>query len=159
MKFILFRTFVNIVKDLMASKNRFDKERCIKQINYIREWQKRQNSAIRWKKVMSEIYLLNACKLDREVNLFDFFLESIALRIKILINVTLSLIINNSCLFTSKLNTPIAVNIAIFLKTAFFIEHPWWLLLNSNLIVTTQILTKQKKVQKLNPFWRGGGGG
>ena len=108
---------------------------------------------------MSEIYLLNACKLDREVNLFDFFLESIALRIKILINVTLSLIINNSCLFTSKLNTPIAVNIAIFLKTAFFIEHPWWLLLNSNLIVTTQILTKQKKVQKLNPFWRGGGGG
>ena len=108
---------------------------------------------------MSEIYLLNACKLDREVNLFDFFLESIALRIKILINVTLSLIINNSCLFTSKLNTPIAVNIAIFLKTAFFIEHPWWLLLNSNLIVTTQILTKQKKVQKLNTFWRGGGGG
>ena len=147
MKFILFRTFVNIVKDLMASKNRFDKERCIKQIDYIREWQKRQNSAIRWKKVMSEIYLLNACKLDWEVNLFDFFLESIALRIKILVN---------SCLFTSKLNTPIAVNIAIFLKTAFFIEHPWWLLLNSNLIVTTQIFTKQKKVQKLNPFWREG---
>ena len=38
---------------------------------------------------MSEIYFLNACKLDREVNLSDFYVESIAFRIKILNNITL----------------------------------------------------------------------
>ena len=35
------------------------------------------------KKVMSEIYLLNACKLDWEENLFDFYVESIAFRVKL----------------------------------------------------------------------------
>ena len=38
---------------------------------------------------MSEIYFLNACKLDWEENLFDFNAESITFRIKILINITL----------------------------------------------------------------------
>ena len=33
---------------------------------------------------MSEIYLLNACKLAWEVNVFDFYIESMAFRIKIL---------------------------------------------------------------------------
>ena len=37
------------------------------------------------------------------------------------------------------------VNIAKFLRTAFYIEHLWWLLLDSNLILATQILTKTKK--------------
>ena len=54
------------------------------------------------------------------------------------------LIIKNSWLFNSKLNIAITVNIDIFLKPAFFIEHHWWLLLNSNLILATQILTKRK---------------
>ena len=36
-----------------------------------------RNSAVRWEKFISEIYLLNACKLGREVNLFDFYVESI----------------------------------------------------------------------------------
>ena len=40
------------------------------------------------KKVMSEIYLLNACKPDLEGNLFYFYVESKAFRIKILANVT-----------------------------------------------------------------------
>ena len=54
----LFRTFKNIAMDLMVQKCRFGKERYIKQINDIQEWQKRQqNPIIRWKKVMSEIYL------------------------------------------------------------------------------------------------------
>ena len=80
----------------------------MKQINDIPEWQKkRRNSAVWRKKVMSEIYFLNACKLDWEVSLFYFKVESIAFRIKILINVTLFL-------FTSKLN------IAIFLKKVFY---------------------------------------
>ena len=48
-----------------------------------------QNSVNWWKKAISEIYLLNACKLDWEENLFDFYVESIAFRIKILINKTL----------------------------------------------------------------------
>ena len=39
---------------------------------------------------MSEMYLLNPCKLDWEEKLFDFYVESIAFRIKIRINVTLS---------------------------------------------------------------------
>ena len=66
------------------------KERCIKQINDIQEWQnKQQNSAVRQKMVMSQIYFLNPCTLCWEVNLFDFHVESIAFRIKILINVTL----------------------------------------------------------------------
>ena len=43
-----------------------------------------------------------------------------------------------------KLNIAITVNIAIFLKTASFIEHIWWLLLNSKLILATHILTKTK---------------
>ena len=34
------------------------------------------------------VYPLNTCKLDREENLFDFYVESIAFRIKILINIT-----------------------------------------------------------------------
>ena len=45
-----------------------------------------QNSTVPWKKVMSEIQLLNACKLDSEVNLFHFYVQSIAFRTKILIN-------------------------------------------------------------------------
>ena len=39
--------------------------------------------------VMSEIWLLNAGKLERDVNLFDFYVESLAFRIKVLINLTL----------------------------------------------------------------------
>ena len=38
---------------------------------------------------MSEMYLLNACKLGSEVKLFDLYLESIAFRIKIIISATL----------------------------------------------------------------------
>ena len=34
-------------------------------------------------------YTLNACKLDWEENIFDFDVEAIAFKIKILINVTL----------------------------------------------------------------------
>ena len=34
-------------------------------------------------------YTLNACKLDWEENIFDFYVESIAFKIKILINLTL----------------------------------------------------------------------
>ena len=41
-------------------------------------------------------------------------------------------------------NNAITVNIAILLKTNFYKEHLWWLLLNSNLILATQILTKIK---------------
>ena len=37
------------------------------------------------------------------------------------------------------------VNTAKFLRTAFYIEHLRWLLLNSNLILPTQIVTKTKK--------------
>ena len=37
------------------------------------------------------------------------------------------------------------VNIAKFLRTAFFIEYLWWLLLNSDLRLAMQILTKQKE--------------
>ena len=39
---------------------------------------------------MSEINPVNACKPVWEENLFDFYVESIAFRIKILINVTFS---------------------------------------------------------------------
>ena len=35
-----------------------------------------------------QTYLLNACKLDGEENLFDFYVESIAFSFKILINIT-----------------------------------------------------------------------
>ena len=35
-----------------------------------------------------QIYALNACKLDWEENLFNFYVDSTAFRIKILINVT-----------------------------------------------------------------------
>ena len=59
--------------------------------------------------------------------------------------VTVFLIINNSHLLTSNLNIATVVNLAIFLKTAFFIERLWWLLLNSNLILAMQILTKTKR--------------
>ena len=73
----------------MEQKYRFGKKRCIKQINDIQGWQKkRQNSAVQRKEVMFEIHLSNACKLSWEVNLFDFYVESIAFRIKILTNVT-----------------------------------------------------------------------
>ena len=94
---------------------------------------------------MSEIYLLNACKLGWKVNLFYFYVESIAFRIKILNWCNFILIANDSCLFNSKLNISITVNIAIFLRTAFFIEHLWWLLLNSNLILATKILAKTNR--------------
>ena len=50
---------------------------------------KRPNSVDRWKKTMPEIYLLNASKFDLEESLFDFYLDSIAIRIRILMNVTL----------------------------------------------------------------------
>ena len=62
----------------MVWKYRFGKERCIKQINYIREWER--NSGIQ-----------------------------------------------------------------PFRISPFFIEYLWWLLLNSNLIFATQILTKTKR--------------
>ena len=58
---------------------------------------------------MSEIYLLNACKLDWEENIFVSYVESIAVRIKILINVTL-IIINKNHLFNSKLNIAVTMN-------------------------------------------------
>ena len=74
----------------MVQNYRFGKERCIKYVKNIWEWQKkRQTSAIRRKKVVPEIYVLNAYKLGWEVNLLDFYAESIAFRVKILINVTL----------------------------------------------------------------------
>ena len=38
---------------------------------------------------MSEIYPLQACKVDWEENLFDLYVESMAFRIKTPINVTL----------------------------------------------------------------------
>ena len=34
-------------------------------------------------------YTLNACKLDWEENIFDFYVEPIAFKIKILVNITL----------------------------------------------------------------------
>ena len=37
------------------------------------------------------------------------------------------------------------MNIAKLLRTAFYIEHLYWLLGNSNLILATQILTKAKR--------------
>ena len=58
---------------------------------------------------MSEIYLLNACKLDWEENIFVSYVESIAVRIKILINVTL-IIINKNHLFNSQLNIAVTMN-------------------------------------------------
>ena len=66
-----------------------------KACNDIQEWLKRQQNSAIWfqgswaPRVMSEIYLLNACKLDREENFFDFSVEPIAFRIRILINITL----------------------------------------------------------------------
>ena len=68
---------------------------------------------------MPEIYLLNACKPGREVNIFNFYVGSIAFRIKILITENFILVINDNCLFISKLNIAVTVNIAIFLKPAF----------------------------------------
>ena len=44
-----------------------------------------------------------------------------------------------------KLNITLTMNVAIFLRTAFFIEELWWLLLNSNLLLATQIFTKTKR--------------
>ena len=58
---------------------------------------------------MSEIYLLNACKLDWEENIFVSYVESIAVRIKILINGTL-IIINKNHLFNSQLNIAVTMN-------------------------------------------------
>ena len=40
LKITLFRTFKDIVMDLMVYKCRFGKERYIKQINHTREWHK-----------------------------------------------------------------------------------------------------------------------
>ena len=37
------------------------------------------------------------------------------------------------------------VNTARFIRTAFYVEHLRWLLLNSNLILAMQIVTKAKK--------------
>ena len=37
------------------------------------------------------------------------------------------------------------MNIAKFLRIAFYIEHLWWLLLDSNLTLAMQILKKKKK--------------
>ena len=72
--------------DLMVQKYRFDKETYIQQIS-IQEWQeKRWNSVDRQIKTMSKIYRLNACILDWEENLFNFYVESIVFRIKIVIN-------------------------------------------------------------------------
>ena len=42
---------------------------------------------------MSEIYPLNPCKLDWEENLFDFYVESVASRI----NILMQLCFNNQC--------------------------------------------------------------
>ena len=94
---------------------------------------------------MSEIYLFSACKLGWKVNLFYFYVELIAFRIKILNWHSFILIVKDSCLFNSKLNISITVNIAIILRTSFFIEHLWWLLLNSNLILATKIVAKTKR--------------
>ena len=72
--------------DLMVQKYRFDKETYIQQIS-IQEWQeKRRNSVDRQIKTRSKIYRLNACILDWEENLFNFYVESIVFRIKIVIN-------------------------------------------------------------------------
>ena len=49
----------------------------------------------------SQIYLLNACKLALEENLFDFYVKSIAFRIEILIN--FNLIISDSRLYNSNM--------------------------------------------------------
>ena len=65
---------------------------------------------------------------------------------KILISINLIILtINGRRLFNSKLNIAIIMNVAIFLRTAFFIELLWWQLLKSNLILATQILTKTKR--------------
>ena len=43
LKFTFYRTFKNIVKNLMVQKYIFAKERCIKQMNDIQEWQQAEN--------------------------------------------------------------------------------------------------------------------
>ena len=50
-----------------------------------------------------QIYPLNACKLDWEENFFNFNVESIAFRIKILINVTSILIFSDSHMYNSNM--------------------------------------------------------
>ena len=50
----------------------------------------RKNREIPFEKFNSEIYLLDTCKLNWEDNLFDFYVDSIAFRIRILIKVTYS---------------------------------------------------------------------
>ena len=97
---------------------------------------------------MSEIYLLNVCKMDWEKNLFDFYVEPVVFRIKILINITL---FYNQWQPSAKLNIAIIVNVAIFLGTSFFIKHFWWLLLNPNLILAIQILTKTTSTATVDP--------
>ena len=85
LKLTLFRTIQKHCYRSDDLRHRFGKERCIKQIDDIREWQKNW-----WKKVMSKICLSPfLCKLDWEVNLFDLYAEFIAFKIKILINITL----------------------------------------------------------------------
>ena len=49
--FTLFRTFKNIIMDLMVQKYRFSNERYIKQINI---WEKQNNGWVLRKKVMSK---------------------------------------------------------------------------------------------------------
>ena len=61
----------------------------IKQIMMIFWRYKQWNSFIQQKTVMFEVYLLNTWKLDWEGSFFDFYVESIAFRIKILINIIL----------------------------------------------------------------------
>ena len=53
---------------------------------------------------MSEIYFANTCKLYWEENFFDFYIESIAFKIKILINITC---FNNQQQASVKLNNAV----------------------------------------------------
>ena len=43
LKFTFYRTFKNIVKNFKVQKYIFAKERCIKQMNDIQEWQQTEN--------------------------------------------------------------------------------------------------------------------
>ena len=48
----------------------------------------RQKMRFKKKKKCMHVYLLNVCKLDLKENLFDFYVESIAFRVQIYMNVT-----------------------------------------------------------------------
>ena len=56
-----------------------------------------------------------------------------------------SVIRNNLGLCTHSNTDAYTVNTVKFLRRAFYIEHLWWLFLDSNLILAMQILTKTKK--------------